>query len=167
MSGWQQRHQSFGERKLEEKLYKVLKNFCFVLMLAMVTITFTQVIARYAFSNSLSWSEEAGRYIFVWMTFFGAAMAVRNRQHVNLDMLVNNLPIRLQKACLLLSYISMMIFTAVLIYGGFKFVARGSRQISSALEIPMNYVYIVLPVGGLLIFAYLIKNLYEDVLARR
>jgi TRAP-type C4-dicarboxylate transport system permease small subunit len=61
----------------------------------------------------------------------------------------------------------MMVFTAVLIYGGFKFVARGSRQISSALEIPMNYVYIVLPVGGLLIFAYLIKNLYEDVLARR
>ena len=136
-------------------------------MLAMVVITFTQVVARYVFSNSLSWSEEAGRYIFVWMTFLGAVMAVRNRQHVYLDMFVKILPNILQKICALVSYLSMMIFTAVLIYGGFKFVARGSQQISSAMEIPMHYVYLVLPVGGILIFAYLLRNFYEDVLARR
>lgn len=136
-------------------------------MLAMVTIIFSQVVARYAFSSSLSWSEEAGRYIFVWMTFLGAAMAVRNRQHVSLDIILNILPDSLQRFLLLISYLSMMIFTAVLIYGGFQFVARGSRQASSALEIPMHYVYIVLPVGGVLIFAYLIKNFYEDVLVRR
>lgn len=133
----------------------------------MVATIFTQVIARYAFANSLSWSEEAGRYIFVWITFLGAAMAVRNRQHVSLDMLVNKLPNSLKTTCLVVSYVSMMIFTSVLIYGGFKFVTRGSQQISSALEIPMHYVYIVLPLGGILIFAYLIKNFYEDVLARR
>jgi TRAP-type C4-dicarboxylate transport system permease small subunit len=138
-----------------------------MLMLAMVTIIFSQVIARYAFSNSLSWSEEAGRYIFVWMTFLGAAMAVRNRQHVSLDLIVKSLPKFAQKLLMTISYLSMMIFTAVLIFGGFKFVTRGSRQASSALEIPMHYVYIVLPLGGILIFAYLIKNFYEDVLARR
>jgi TRAP-type C4-dicarboxylate transport system permease small subunit len=123
-------------------------------MLAMVTIIFTQVIARYAFSNSLSWSEEAGRYIFVWMTFLGAAMAVRNRQHVSLDLILKILPIFLQKILLSISYLSMMIFTSVLIYGGYKFVTRGSQQASSALEIPMNYVYLVLPLAGMLIFAY-------------
>ena len=133
----------------------------------MVVITFSQVIARYVFANSLSWSEEAGRYIFVWMTFLGAVMAVRNRQHVHMDMLVKSLPNVLQKICALVSYLSMMIFTGVLIYGGFKFVARGSRQISSAMEIPMHYIYLVLPIGGILIFVYLIRNFYEDVLARR
>lgn len=152
---------------MEKRLYAVLRTVCFLLMLAMVTIIFTQVVARYAFSNSLSWSEEAGRYIFVWMTFLGAAMAVRNRQHVSLDLILKSLPIFPQKILLLISYLSMMIFTSVLIYGGFKFVARGSRQASSALEIPMNYVYVVLPLAGVLIFAYLIKNFYEDVLARR
>lgn len=152
---------------MEAKFYKLLKAFGFVLMLVMVTVTFAQVLARYAFSNSLSWSDEVGRYTFVWMTFIGAAIAVRNRQHVAFDALVKMLPRVAQKICLIASYLSMMIFTAVLIYGGFKFVARGSRQISSALEIPMNYVYIVLPVGGVLILAYLLKNFYEDVLARR
>ena len=136
-------------------------------MLAMVTIIFSQVVARYAFSNSLSWSEEAGRYIFVWMTFLGAAMAVRDRQHVSLDLVLKSLPDSLQKLLLMISYLSMLVFTAVLIYGGIKFVARGSNQISSALEIPMHYVYIVLPLGGILIFDYLLKNLYEDVLAGR
>ena len=152
---------------MEKKLYASLKTVCFLLMLAMVTIIFGQVVARYAFSNSLSWSEEAGRYIFVWMTFLGAAMAVRDRQHVSLDMFLKILPNSMQRFLLLISYISMMAFTAVLIYGGLKFVARGSQQFSSALEIPMHYVYIVLPVGGVLIFLYLIKNLYEDILARR
>ena len=152
---------------MEKRLYAVLRTVCFLLMLAMVTIIFTQVVARYAFSNSLSWSEEAGRYIFVWMTFLGAAMAVRNRQHVSLDLILKSLPNLMQKLLLSVSYLSMMIFTAVLIFGGFKFVARGSHQASSALEIPMYYIYIVLPLGGILIFAYLVKNFYEDVLARR
>ena len=152
---------------MEKWLYAVLRTACFLLMLAMVAIIFSQVVARYAFSNSLSWSEEAGRYIFVWMTFLGAAMAVRDRQHVSLDLVLKSLPDSLQKLLLMISYLSMLVFTAVLIYGGIKFVARGSNQISSALEIPMHYVYIVLPLGGILIFAYLLKNLYEDVLARR
>lgn len=152
---------------MEKRFYAVLRTVCFLLMLAMVAIIFSQVIARYAFSNSLSWSEEAGRYIFVWMTFLGAAMAVRDRQHVSLDLVLKSLPDSLQILLLTISYLAMLVFTAVLIYGGIKFVARGSNQISSALEIPMHYVYIVLPLGGALIFAYLIKNFYEDVLARR
>jgi TRAP-type C4-dicarboxylate transport system permease small subunit len=136
-------------------------------MLAMVVIIFAQVVARYALSNSLSWSEELGRYIFVWMTFIGSAIAVRNKLHVALDMFVVRLPRSLQKLCLMISYVSMMIFTGVVIYGGYKFVLKGSNQISAALQLPMHYVYLVLPIGGGLIFFYLLKNFYEDLFVRR
>lgn len=136
-------------------------------MLAMVVIIFAQVVARYALSNSLSWSEEIGRYIFVWMTFIGSAIAVRNKLHVALDMFVVRLPRSLQKLCLMISYVSMMIFTGVVVYGGYKFVLKGSNQISAAMQLPMHYVYIVLPVGGGLIFFYLLKNCYEDLFVRR
>lgn len=152
---------------MEKRLYTLLKGICFLLMLAMVTIIFSQVVARYLFSNSLSWSEELGRYIFVWMTFIGSAIAVRNKLHVTLDMFVMKFPHALQKFCLVISYLSMMVFTSVLIYGGFKFVAKGSSQMSAAMQLPMHYVYIVLPIGGGLIFFYLMKNFYEDVFARR
>ena len=148
-------------------LYKFLKMVCFLLMLGMVSIIFLQVVSRYFFSNSLSWSEELGRYLFVWMTFIGSAIAVRNKLHVSLDMIIKILPPPLQKLCLVISYVSMAIFTSVLIYGGYQFVARGSHQISAAMQLPMHYVYIVLPIGGGLIFFYLMKNFYEDVFVRR
>ena len=152
---------------MELRLYRLLKTVCFILMLAMVVIIFSQVLARYFFANSLSWSEEVGRYIFVWMTFLGAAIAVRNKMHVMLDMFVMRFPPVLQKICLAISYLSMLVFTAVLIWGGFRFVAKGSHQISAAMQLPMHYVYVVLPVGGALIFFYLLKNFYEDVFVRR
>ena len=152
---------------MEQKFYYFLRMFCFLLMLSMVAIIFFQVVARYVFSNSLSWSEELGRYLFVWMTFIGSAIAVRNKLHVSLDMFVHRLPHALQSFCLVISYVSMTIFTCVVIYGGYKFVLRGSNQISAAMQLPMHYVYLVLPVGGGLILFYLLKNFYEDFFVRR
>ncbi len=151
---------------MEEKLYKALKFICFLLMLAMVSIIFLQVLARYLFSNSLSWSEELGRFLFVWMTFLGAALALREKMHVALDLLIMKMPRPLQKICLSIGYLAMFLFTCVLIYGGYRFVAKSSHQISAAMQIPMIYVYLVLPVGGALILFYVIRSFYERVLAR-
>ena len=152
---------------LEEKLYKLLLGICFLLMLAMVAIIFGQVIARYAFSNSLTWSEEAGRYLFVWMTFLGTALAVRNRSHVALDVLIGKLPQYLQKPVIAFGYLSMMALAGVMIYAAVNMMTMGSRQLSAALQLPMRWVYMVLPVSGVMIIFYLAKNLYEDCTQRR
>jgi TRAP-type C4-dicarboxylate transport system permease small subunit len=118
---------------MEKTLERVLRTACFLLMLAMVTIIFAQVIARYVLSDSLSWSEEVGRYLFIWMTFLGAALALRNGNHVALDVLVARLPAPLKKACLVFGNLAMAIFAVVIVYGGYAFVLRGSRQMSAAL----------------------------------
>ncbi|SDE81358.1 2,3-diketo-L-gulonate TRAP transporter small permease protein YiaM [Sporomusa acidovorans DSM 3132] len=136
-------------------------------MLGMVAIIFVQVIARYAFSNSLTWSEEVGRYLFVWMTFLGTALAVRNKAHVALDVLVGKLPPLLQKAVIVFGYLSMMVFAGVLVYAAVNMMTLGTRQVSAALQIPMRWVYMVLPVSGVLIIFYLAKNLYEECWQRR
>lgn len=136
-------------------------------MLAMVTIIFSQVVARYALGNSLTWSEEVGRHIFVWMTFLGAALAVRTKAHVALDLLVDHMPRKLQVAVLGLGHIVMIIFAAVLIYAGVYMITLGSRQMSAALQIPMKYIYIILPISGVLIIFYLLKSLCDVVAERR
>ncbi|QDR79367.1 TRAP transporter small permease [Sporomusa termitida] len=146
----------------EEKLYKLLLGLCFLLMLAMVSIIFLQVIARYAFGNSLTWSEEAGRYLFVWMTFLGTPLAVRNRSHVALDVLIGKLPRQLRKPVIAFGYLAMMALAGVMIYAAVNMMTLGSRQVSAALQLPMKWVYLVLPVSGALIVFYLAKNLYED-----
>lgn len=142
-------------------LERVLRTACFLLMLAMVTIIFAQVIARYVLSDSLSWSEEVGRFLFIWMTFLGAALALRNGNHVALDVVVVRLPEKLKKASLVFGYLCMAIFAAVIVYGGYAFVLRGSRQMSAALQLPMQYVYLVLPLGGLLILFYIGRNVWR------
>ena len=153
--------------KFEEKLFFFLKTIAFLLMLAMVTIIFSQVVARYALGNSLTWSEEVGRHIFVWMTFLGAALAVRTKAHVALDLLVDHMPRKLQVAVLGLGHIVMIIFAAVLIYAGVYMITLGSRQMSAALQIPMKYIYIILPISGVLIIFYLLKSLCDVVAERR
>lgn len=147
--------------KIEEKVYKALLFFCFLLMLAMISIIFTQVIARYAFHNSLTWSEEVGRYLFVWITFLGAALGVRNKSHVALDILIKKLPPLPKNIIVTFTTLAMMVFSAVLIYASMTMLAIGSRQVSAALQLQMKWVYTILPVSGFLIIFYLGKNLYE------
>ncbi|SCM81692.1 TRAP transporter small permease [Sporomusa sp. GT1] len=147
---------------LEKKLYKFLLGMSFLLMLSMVSVIFLQVISRYVFSNSLTWSEEVGRYLFVWITFLGTALAVRNRSHVALDVLIGKLPQSLKKPVIAFGYLTMMALAGVMIYAAINMITLGSRQVSAALQIPMYWVYLILPVSGVLIIFYLAKNLYED-----
>lgn len=149
--------------RIERLIFKILYYFCALLMLVMVTVIFGQVVARYALHNSLSWSEEIGRYTFVWITFFGTALAVRERSHVALDNLVKKLPVPLYKVILLFGYVLMIIFSAVLAYEGWQILQLGAFQVSAATQMPMKYVYIALPVGGVLIILYLLKNFFEDM----
>nr|WP_243137328.1 TRAP transporter small permease [Desulfofundulus thermobenzoicus] len=129
----------------------------------MATVIFAQVVARYALHNSLTWSEEVGRYAFVWITFFGAALAVKERSHVALDNLVKNLPITLQKIILFTGYMLMIIFSMVMAYAGWQIFELGANQLSAATQIPMKWVYIAIPAGSVLIIVYLLKNLIEDM----
>lgn len=148
---------------IEKILYKTLYYFMVFLMLTMVTVIFIQVIARYIVHNSLTWSEEIGRYTFVWITFFGTALAVKERSHVALDILIKKLPTLLKKIITVVGYLLMISFSCVLAYAGWKMVMLGKNQISSALQIQMNYVYLALPLGSIFIILYLMKNLKEDL----
>lgn len=149
--------------KFESGLYKAIYYFCSFLMISMVAIIFLQVLARYIFHNSLSWSEELGRYLFVWMTFFGTALALRQRAHVALDSLIKLFPNWLNRIIVVLGYIAMIIFSSVLTYDGFAMFRLGSRQVSAAMQIPMIWVYYALPISCILIIFYLCKNLVDDI----
>lgn len=80
-----------------------------------------------------------------------------------LDNLVKKLPVPLYKVILLFGYVLMIIFSAVLAYEGWQILQLGAFQVSAATQMPMKYVYIALPVGGVLIILYLLKNFFEDM----
>ena len=58
----------------------------------MVVMVFGNVVLRYGFNSGITVSEEMSRWLFVWMTFLGAIVALREHGHLGTDMLVSRLP---------------------------------------------------------------------------
>ena len=86
-----------------------LFSFLMVVSLAlMVVMVFGNVVLRYGFNSGITVSEELSRWLFVWMTFLGAIVALRNHGHLGSDTLVSRLPVMGKKLCLGLSHLIML-----------------------------------------------------------
>ncbi len=141
---------------LENVLYKILSYLCGVLIFAMTVLIFVQVICRYAMNDSLTWSEEIGRFIFVWITFLGLPVALKAKAHVALDLLLKKTSGAFHRTLLIINAILTAVLASAIFYSGLQLVKLGSRQKSSALMIPMDYVYLVIPIGGILLLFFTI-----------
>jgi len=83
----------------------------------MVVLVFGNVVLRYGFNSGITVSEELSRWLFIWGTFLGAIVAMREHGHLGVDMVVSRLPAWGKKACLILSHV-IMIFIVVLLFKG-------------------------------------------------
>jgi TRAP-type transport system small permease protein len=103
----------WGGRRLA--LNTLLDRFCraidaltALLLAAMVVLVFGNVVLRYAFDSGITVSEELSRWLFVWLTFLGATVALKEHAHLGTDMLVARLPLWGKKACLLVGQLLML-----------------------------------------------------------
>lgn len=87
------------------RLLKVTMVFCLVMM---VILVFGNVVLRYGFNSGITVSEELSRMFFVYLTFIGAIVAMREHLHLGVDSLVSRLPVLGKKACLVVSQVLML-----------------------------------------------------------
>ena len=127
---------------------------CTASCIAIVVISFVAVVCRYAFNNSLVWSEELTRYLFIWIVFLGAAVGVRRRAHIAIDVFMGRLGPLGDSLLTLLERLATVAFAALVGIPGWAFVRIGMSNLSPALEIPMGYVYAAPVVGSVLIALY-------------
>mgnify|MGYP003608844836 FL=1 len=78
-------------RRFNAVVNRALEGFLIVGFVAMTLVIFLQVIFRYFLLQSLSWSEEVARYLFVWLTFLGASVVARSRSHITVESVVNRI----------------------------------------------------------------------------
>lgn len=99
-------------------LYFRLINFLIAILLAlMVVLVFGNVVLRYAFNSGWSVSEEVARWLFVWITFLGAVLALAERSHLGTDILTRIMPRWAQKLCQVVGYV-MMLYVTWLVFEG-------------------------------------------------
>lgn len=138
--------------------------FLALLMAAMVVVITAQVWYRFILNNPLSWSEEAGRYLFVWISFIGAAAGVRYQVHLGIDLMEKMLPEKAHRAAVVIVNLIIQIFLLVIIYWGFKILGIIKFQQSPSIHLSMRYPYMAVPVGAILM---LINSLRVMVAALR
>lgn len=134
-----------------------------LLVAAMTLDAFVQVVFRYAIESSLSWSEELARYLFVWVIFMGASVAVRRRQHIAMTALVNALPRRLRMLPVLLSLGAFLGFMALFFVVCLPLIDNAWMTLSPELEIPIAWVYLAAPVGAALSVLHLTNSLLQTL----
>ena len=145
----------YGEPTMKAVLHWLDENFeaifIKIILASASLIIFCQVIARYVFDSSFSWSEEVSRYAFIWMIYLGVSYAVKMDKHIRVDSLTafNILPDKGKKSvCLLADFIFLGFAIAIAKIGfsvAYLIASRG--QITAATEIPMWVVYLAVPTG--------------------
>ena len=96
---------------------RVLDALSGLCLAVMVVLVFGNVVLRYTMNSGITVSEELSRWLFVWLTFMGAVVALREHGHLGTDALVSRLPAVGKKACLVLAQIAMLYVSWLLLSG--------------------------------------------------
>lgn len=150
------------------KLRKILNTTMAILsgvsFATMVLLVVWQVFTRYILKNPSSWSEELVSYLFAWMALFGASLAVSERGHMNIPVLVDKFKPGAKKVLALFAEAIIFIFSAVvLIWGGYAISKLAMGQMTSSLGVPVGVFYFALPVSGVLNMIFSALNIYDIV----
>jgi len=123
----------------------------FVLGGAMFVVVLAQVVFRYVLSHPLPWSEELARYLMVWVACLAASEAYARGNHVGISLIVNAVRPRLRKIMILIIHLAVCVLMGVVVYQGFVLSLMVGDQRSPAMELPMTWPYMAVPVGAALI----------------
>ena len=122
--------------------YCKLLGYLIAAMLAvMVALVFGNVFMRYAFNSGFTLSEELSRWLFVWLTFLGAVVALRSKGHLGTDMLVGKLGPRAKRFCMGLSLLLMLYCVWLIFKGSYEQTVVNWGSTSAVMETSMGYFY--------------------------
>jgi TRAP-type C4-dicarboxylate transport system permease small subunit len=134
---------------------------CIALMTILVV---AQVVLRYVFNDPLDWSEEMARIVFIYLAFIGIGAAYGRRRHMSIDALVTLLPARLKRAVEFAVVGIASAFLAAVILLTVRSMAELQRMeiTTPALDYPMAFVYLVIPLGLSALIAQMWIDLFKE-----
>ena len=145
--------------KLDRILGRFLKGFCIMCMVALCVVLAGVVLVRFFPVAKLSWSDEVIEWAFAWMVFMGAAALWREKAHFCVDALSCKLEKRISGSFLALFIeTASLIFFLALTHYGYMLAANASDR-SPILEWPRPLWYASIPLAGLIMLLYSLRNL--------
>ncbi|MBU5436791.1 TRAP transporter small permease [Tissierella sp. MSJ-40] len=156
-------------KKIFQVLNKVEDAVASSLLIITSLLVFVQVILRYKFNYSISWSEEVSRMMIAWFIFIGSSMAVKDNAHVNMDALFSIISGRAKILVGMIVDIINIIFCIIIIIAGINMLknAMAIGSMATSVKVPLYIPYASVPVGVfLMLIRYIInfKNKFNDLI---
>jgi TRAP-type C4-dicarboxylate transport system permease small subunit len=171
VSGWTRFKRTCHMSRARKIIDRFLESLLIGLMGAMVVNVVWQVLTRFLLRNPSSYTEELARYLLIWLGLLGAGYCVGRQAHLAIDLVTSKLEGSAKHGCKLFGYSAILGFSLlVLVVGGTRLVytTLAYQQTSAALQIPLGWVYLALPLSGALITFYCIGSiLFEAQMLRR
>lgn len=129
----------------------------------MVVLVFGNVVLRYAFNSGIAVSEEISRWLFVWLCFLGAVVAMKDGAHLGTDMLVSRLPVAGKKACMVAGHLLMLYVTWLFLSGSWQQTRLNHDVAAPVTGAPVSLFYasgvVFSTCAGLLLVLQLVRLL--------
>ena len=140
-----------------------------LLMSVMVVDVSWQVMSRFIFRTPSSFTEELAGFLLIWIGLLGAAYGFRTRAHLGIDLLVSSLEGGWRRAADALSHSLVLLFAlTTMVGGGIRLVQLAFQldQISAAMGVRMGFVYLALPLSGVLVILFSVDAIWADAVSR-
>ena len=151
-------------------LRKVLTRSLEILLIVAVTMLVLDVVwgvfTRYVLNEQAKWSEELARFLLIWVSLLGGALAFSSKEHLGVDYFVGKLDNEARRTMALFSHGVVLFFAAtIFVYGGARVVidALTLEQTTPALGWKMGYIYLALPISGLFMLLFTVGNFLETL----
>ncbi|NYT80944.1 TRAP transporter small permease [Alcaligenaceae bacterium] len=153
-------------KRLIDGYFRMLGMLMVLCLAGMVVLVFGNVVLRYGLNSGITSSEEVSRWLFVWLVFLGAIVALRERQHLGVEILVRRLPVLGQKLCLVTSQLLMLATLWLFLSGSWEQTLINLHVEAPATGWSMAIVYIVGIVFSVSAGAIVLWDLYRVLSGR-
>jgi TRAP-type C4-dicarboxylate transport system permease small subunit len=134
-------------RVVLRSLDRLLDGVTILILAVLLAVVGVQIFARYVLNHSLYWSEELARYLFIYLVFLGAAVALRRDGHIRVSFLVERLPAGLQRAAAVLVDLVVLVFAGTVLWQSARLAAMVWTVPTAAMLVPWTFVYLGILLG--------------------
>ena len=122
------------------------------------------VFTRYLLNYVPSWSEEVPRYLLVWISYLGAALAVKYKEHISLDFFFNLMPVRARQVGHLILNVLIGTVGVIMLVFGIGFVRQFGDDLMESIVVKNFWFYLAMPISGGLMVLYIIQDTMKGIL---
>jgi TRAP-type C4-dicarboxylate transport system permease small subunit len=152
--------------RFRNSIDRIVRWLLITIMSLIVIDVSLQVISRYLFQSPFAFTDELAGYLLIWLGLLGSAYATGEKQHLAIDLISGSLPAKRKRYLdLVINFLVISFALGVLVVGGIWLVYTSFifGQLSASLQISLGFVYMVVPLSGLLIIYYSIDNTFNTL----